>query len=205
MKTLDEIVNNYEEWSVFPDDRFGVRLAQFLTQEQLEKIGFKWNSDEPYPEPKEWTRENILVQLKEDVEFGFEKALDKRGISASLMFAVVLGWNRVLEEGLEDYPEDNYAMYGLPLFKATTEKYGWENPIGDDSGSETIITKSMMKDCTAIKVIAEALEEYENNFNHKISILESKIILYEKERKAIIRHLKEGNIELLKSYFGIEK
>ena len=49
------------------------------------------------------------------------------------------------------------------------------------------------------------LEEYENDFNHKISILESKIILYEKERKAIIRHLKEGNIELLKSYFGIEK
>ena len=43
-----------------------------------------------------------------------------------------------------------------------------------------------MKDCTAIKVITEALEEYENNFNHKISILESKIILYEKERKAII-------------------
>lgn len=118
MKTLDEIVNNYEEWSVFLDDRFGVRLAQFLTQEQLEKIGFKWNSDEPYPEPKEWTRENILSQLKEDVEFGFEKALDKRGISASLMFAVVLRWNRVLEEGLEDYPEDNYAMY-LPLFKAT--------------------------------------------------------------------------------------
>lgn len=51
------------------------------------------------------------------------------------MFAVVLRWNRVLEEGLEDYPEDNYAMY-LPLFKATAEKYGWENPIGDDSGSE---------------------------------------------------------------------
>lgn len=27
MKTLDEIVNNYEEWSVFLGDRFGVRLA----------------------------------------------------------------------------------------------------------------------------------------------------------------------------------
>lgn len=205
MKTLDEIVNNYEEWSVFLDDRFGVRLAQFLTQEQLEKIGFKWNSDEPYPEPKEWTRENILSQLKEDVEFGFEKALDKRGISASLMFAVVLRWNRVLEEGLEDYPEDNYAMY-LPLFKATAEKYGWENPIGDDSGSEDYYNEEYDEGLyTAIKVIAEALEEYENNFNHKINILESKIILYEKERKAIIRHLKEGNIELLKSYFGIEK
>ena len=67
--------------------------------------------------------------------------------------------------------------------------------------ARTIITKSMI----VLRVIAEALEEYENNFNHKISILESKIILYEKERKAIIRHLKEGNIELLKSYFGIEK
>ena len=29
MKTLDEIVNNYEEWSVFLDDRFGVRENRF--------------------------------------------------------------------------------------------------------------------------------------------------------------------------------
>ena len=92
--------------------------------------------DEPYPEPKEWTRGNILEQLKSDVEFGFEKALDQRGISASLMFYVVLRWNQVLEEGLENYPEENYAMYGLPLFKATAVKYGWENPIGDDNGDE---------------------------------------------------------------------
>ena len=198
MKTLDEIVNNYEEWSVFLDDRFGVRLAQFLTQEQLEKIGFKWNSDEPYPEPKEWTRENILVQLKEDVEFGFEKALDRRGISASLMFAVVLRWNRVLEEGITMLCICHYLRL---LRKSMAGKILSETIVE----ARTIITKSMMKDCTAIKVIAEALEEYENNFNHKISILESKIILYEKERKAIIRHLKEGNIELLKSYFGIEK
>lgn len=65
-----------------------------------------------------------------------EKALDQRGISASLMFYVVLRWNQVLEEGLENYPEENYAMYGLPLFKATAVKYGWENPIGDDNGDE---------------------------------------------------------------------
>lgn len=65
-----------------------------------------------------------------------EEALDQRGISASLMFYVVLRWNQVLEEGLENYPEENYAMYGLPLFKATAVKYGWENPIGDDNGDE---------------------------------------------------------------------
>ena len=129
MKTLNEILDNYKDYAVVLDDRFGSRLAKFLTEEQLEKIGFKYDGDEP----KEWTRGNILEQLKSDVEFGFEKALDQRDISASLMFYVVLRWNQVLEEGLENYPE---AMYGLPLFKATAVKYGWENPIGDDNGDE---------------------------------------------------------------------
>lgn len=34
------------------------------------------------------------------------------------------------------YFEDDYAFYGLPLFKATAVKYGWDNPIGEDSGRE---------------------------------------------------------------------
>lgn len=126
-------LDNYKDYAVVLDDRFGSRLAKFLTEEQLEKIGFKYDGDEPYPEPKEWTRGNILEQLKSDVEFGFEKALDQRGISASLMFYVVLRWNQVLEEGLE-----------------------------------------------------------------------SKILLFEREREAFIRHLREGNIQLLKDYLGIK-
>ena len=32
--------------------------------------------------------------------------------------------------------EDDYRFYGLPLFKATAVKYGWDNPIGEDSGRE---------------------------------------------------------------------
>jgi hypothetical protein len=43
-------------------------------------------------------------------------------------------WNWILDEGLEDF--DDYAQYGLPLFKATAVKYGFENPIGDDYGNE---------------------------------------------------------------------
>jgi len=31
---------------------------------------------------------------------------------------------------------DSYAMYGLPLYKATALKYGFKNPIGDDDGDE---------------------------------------------------------------------
>ncbi len=137
MKTINEILENYKDWETPLDDRFGVRLCQFLTVEQAIQIGFEFG--EEYVKvhvPVAWTKENILAQLKKDVEFGFEKALDQRGISSSLMFDIVLKWNRILEEGLENWPDFDYAMYGLPLFKATAIKYGWDNPIGDDSGRE---------------------------------------------------------------------
>lgn len=101
-----------------------------LTDEECDNEE-KWNST-----VVEFTRENVLKQLEEDVRFGFEKALNQRGISASLMFECVMMWNYILEEGLESWGEDDYAFYGLPLFKATAVKYGWDNPIGEDSGRE---------------------------------------------------------------------
>lgn len=203
MKTLNEILDNYKDYEIFLDDRFGVRLSQFLTKEQLEKIGFKWDSEEPYPEPKEWTRENILAQLRKDVEFGFEKALDQRGISASLMFYVVLRWNQVLEEGLEDYSEDNYPMYGFLYLRLPPKSMVGKILSETIMVTKVITTKNTMKDCAI--VIVDALEEYENNLSHKISILESRLHFMEKEREAIIRHLEEGNIDLLKEYFKIGK
>lgn len=32
--------------------------------------------------------------------------------------------------------ENDYRFYRLPLFRATAVKYGWNNPIGEDSGRE---------------------------------------------------------------------
>lgn len=137
MKTIKQILENWEDFKGFLDDRFGRRFSGFLTEGQARAIGWTLKEGYEWPEPKEWTKENILEQLRADVAFGFEKALDQRGISASLMFDVVLKWNRVLEDGLEDWDEDNYAQYGLPLFKATAVKYGFDNPIGEDSGRES--------------------------------------------------------------------
>jgi hypothetical protein len=54
--------------------------------------------------------------------------------AAGMMYEVVEMWNWILEEGLEDFTD--YAQYGLPLFKATAVKYGFDNPIGDDDGDE---------------------------------------------------------------------
>lgn len=138
MKNLEEVAQTIKDETL--DGRFNKRLTQFIPSNMLEKFSLKLMDD---VSPEKWdshvipfTRENVLKQLKEDVAFGFKKALDCRGISASLMFNVVLNWNKILEEGLENWDENNYAQYGLPLFKATAVKYGWDNPIGDDEGDE---------------------------------------------------------------------
>jgi len=99
-----------------------------------EWAAFGFEAEEAADAPVPWTQENILEQLRRDVEFGFEKALDRRGISAGLMYNVVKMWMWVMEDDLQDH--DEYAMYGLPLFKAVAVKYGFDNPIGDDSGAE---------------------------------------------------------------------
>lgn len=137
MKTLEYIAENYKSNTI--DGRDFHRLVQFIPFDMLPKFGVEpsdeWNDKEKWDaQVKPFTRENILKQLEEDVAFGFDKALNKRGISSGLMYEVVKMWNWILEEGLEDF--DNYPMYGLPLFKATAVKYGFDNPIGDDTGSE---------------------------------------------------------------------
>lgn len=67
MKTLNEILDNYKDYAVVLDDRFGSRLAKFLTEEQLEKIGFKYDGDEGlYCEslPKLWKNMKIISTIR---------------------------------------------------------------------------------------------------------------------------------------------
>ena len=125
MKTIKEVLDNYKDYEVFLDDRFGVRFCQFLTLKQMEKLNFFYNDTEKAKnhKPKAWTEENVLAQLKEDVEFGWEKACDERGISSSLMYDVVKSWCKVLENEFSDFNE--YESYGKPLFMAVAKKYGW--------------------------------------------------------------------------------
>jgi len=83
----------------------------------------------------DFTEENVLKQLKEDLAFGFNKALDKRGLSADAMHTVVQMWLWVLDAE-DEFLTVDYAQYGLPLFKAVALKYGFPNPIGNDNGDE---------------------------------------------------------------------
>lgn len=59
-----------------------------------------------------------------------------------------------------------------------------------------------MKESSILKAISDAIEEYEENQQRRIDLLESKILLFEREREAFIRHLRD--IQLLKDYLGIK-
>ena len=136
MKTKEQIVEaiTIGKKSACIDGRDYSRLVDFFPVENWDKFGFGLVDGQEPPHPLELTEKVILRKLKSDVAFGFVKALDKRGISSCLMYEVTKMWLWILDDPLQHF--DDYPMYGLPLFKAVAIKYGFNNPIGSDSGSE---------------------------------------------------------------------
>ncbi len=127
MLNIDYVKEHYADFETYIDDRFGARFVDFLPYEEWKDYGFSIREGcEPPTEPKEWTEENVLAQLKKDVEFGWEKACDERGISSSLMYEVCKSWCKVLENEFADF--EDYSPYGKPLFFKLSQHYGWELP-----------------------------------------------------------------------------
>ena len=123
MKSLEQIKKDYKSETI--DGRDLTRLMHFILENELSDFGITLK--EEYIGKHEcipFTKENVLKQLEEDVQFGFEKATNERGISSWLMYEVVKMWNWILEEGLENF--DNYGSYGMPLFIATAKKYDFK-------------------------------------------------------------------------------
>lgn len=125
MYDIDYVKEHFDEFEedTFFDRRFTKRFLDFVPTEEYEKYGFKYTGEEELV-PKEWTEENILEQLKRDVEFGYEKAVDKRGISSELMAMVVNAWCKVLQNGLNLNGNDGY--YHIKQFTTVAKHYGWE-------------------------------------------------------------------------------
>lgn len=121
MKTLEWVKEHIDEVEQdnFLDHRFTKRFLDFLPVDEWSEYGFGY-SGEGEPEVKEWTEENVLAQLKSDVEFAIEKSTNHRGISASLMNDVLKAWCIVLENGLEN---TEYGYYGDKLIKAVDKYY----------------------------------------------------------------------------------
>ncbi len=128
MKTLEQVLAGHNDAikdnALSIQDRLGIRLCQFLTEEQAKTIGFKCKEGATWEPPIPFTEENVLKQLKKDVEFGWDKACGHKGISSELMYDVVLGWCKILENEFAYW--DDYSPYGTPLFIAVSKKYGFD-------------------------------------------------------------------------------
>lgn len=118
---VKEHIEEFEEDN-FIDKRFTKRFLNFIPTSEWDKFGFKYVGEGEFT-PKEWTEENVLAQLKKDVEFGYEKAVDERGISSELMAMVVNGWCKVLQNGLNLDGDDGY--YHIKQFTTVAKHYGW--------------------------------------------------------------------------------
>ena len=125
MKTIDDILNNYNEYEVALDDRFGIRLCSFLTEEQANKIGYGLsNKEDSWCSILEWTEKNVKKQLKEDVLFAMEKMSNRRGISSGLMHETVKSWLKVLEDDdLVELLNKDYIDYGKSHMREVAKKY----------------------------------------------------------------------------------
>ena len=124
MKTLEYVKEHFaefEEDNLF-DRRFTKRFVDFLPTAEWENYGFEYIGEEEQ-KPKAWTEENILEELHRDAIFGYEKAVDERGISSELMAMVVNAWCKVLENGLN---LDGYdGRYHIRQFEIVLDYYGW--------------------------------------------------------------------------------
>ena len=130
MLTLDYVKEHIDEieYDDLFDRRFTKRFVSFLPADEWEKFGFSYTGYDEFI-TKEWTKENVINQLKEDLDFAIEKATNQRGISASLMYDVLRSWCKVLENGLED---TEYGWYGDKMIKAVDEYYGFGLYKADD-------------------------------------------------------------------------
>lgn len=133
-KVLNAIQSGRESHCI--DGRDYSRLVEFfpIADWPIFSLSLKEGVDISEITIKKWTLDNVVAQLEEDVRFGFEKALDQRSISSGLMYEVVKMWLWILEDDLQSF--DEYAQYGLPLFKAVAVKYNFKDEISGDKGDE---------------------------------------------------------------------
>lgn len=122
MLTYDQVLSDIRSGKFQPeciDHRDFGRLAEFVKSEDLPILGYELKEGVEWT-TKAWTRDNILQQLREDVEFGMHKTRGQRGVSAEMMYHCVNMWLYILEEQIGE----PYRSYGMPLFRAAAEKYG---------------------------------------------------------------------------------
>lgn len=131
MKSLEEVKKFLkDDWKkIFPQDNlFGWARSSIA----------EFNPDSYKPGHKskcpKLTRKNIIKVMKDYISFAWEKANDKRGISANRSIEHFKGWLWLLgDEEVVEYLKANYTPYGKPGLAYICKKYGFRNEDNGDT------------------------------------------------------------------------
>jgi hypothetical protein len=140
MRTHEEIVNKIHDrikknvfFDFFPDVLIPYLpfddARPFLNQEALKSNGV--DNLRSVWVPSALSREEILKEAKEYMEFAWGKVQDHRGLSANRSIHKMEAYCWLLgDEDKIDWSDKKYPMYGAPILKQVSELYGF--PIPDD-------------------------------------------------------------------------
>ena len=139
MKTKAEIVDDIKKNG--KDDVFGFRLEvflPFLDFSTLREAGVLKPdaTSEGLEDRKPLTREAVLEEMRDYMEFAWDKAANHRGLSASRSIDKMEAWLWLLDDADLCKPY-GYASYGAPKLKVICNKYGF--PIPDDPGVQRMM------------------------------------------------------------------
>lgn len=134
--TQDELLARIAERR--PADPFGFELgdyAVFLDAAHAATLGLDVASEPWVTEP--WSRDALLVQMRDYLAFAFGKANDQRGLSAnrSVMHFVAWTWlagDRGLSAEIERMFREEYRYYGKLILRRVADHYGWPWAALDD-------------------------------------------------------------------------
>ena len=134
MRTADDIAEHIKRVNQLGDDVFGFQMSDLIAYlpYDLAKIYLEddvveeqWNSSVVIPD-----RELIIKQMRDYMDFAWNKALNHRGLSANRSIDHFRAWLWLLEdENLLDGID--YKQYGTPMLAAICEKYVFQVPDGN--------------------------------------------------------------------------
>ncbi len=133
MRTTQEIIRYYRNHSDF----FGFTgevLIPYLSEDEVKPF-LKEGTDLTEWKQQPLTREYVIAEMRQYMEFAWGKVEDHRGISASRSVEKMRAWLWLLEdEDTRAFADDewHYAQYGAPILKKICEVYGFPIPDGDD-------------------------------------------------------------------------
>lgn len=136
MRTNEEIVDRIRSEEVLGRDMFGFERGDLLsyldfeTAKQFLKTDAKGENWKTLPRD----RESVLKQMQDYMEFAWDKANGKRGLSAGRSMSHYMAWVWVVGDDLGDLTK--YEFYGKDNLVKICERYGWDHKIWDDGVRE---------------------------------------------------------------------